>query len=347
MKRLFPALFVLATLAIAQGCKKSPPVITNIPPPRTDTVSKPDTTTPPVETILYVSRIEEDYEQSNPHIVRRSRDFSFFYDGSKRLVQVGIRNYGGILFDTATCRLTYDGDNKKPSMVIAPNRVVSGYGGTLYYDTTWFAYNSSGRIVYDSSVQHAPGQFPAIETRPLTRSYSYPDNMRTFISWRGIARTGGEVEALRSDTINASGGRIGTLKSTFAYPTSLGLTGNYAKMEAVTYTSYINPLSKLNISGTIYALIYTPVTEEVVGNSVHKAVYNSNILPYYLDFYSPAIPSQFYLGGFTSSDFLIAAMYDAFDIQITAGTVKPEYPSRISVGATTALDDRVVYRYYY
>jgi hypothetical protein len=55
-------------------------------------------------------------------------------------------------------------------------------------------------------------------------------------------------------------------------PENYGLTQNFI------YTGYINPFSQLNISGTIFSLIYTPVTQEILGNSFTKAVWNSNIV---------------------------------------------------------------------
>lgn len=341
----FPStLILLSALFIQQGCSKPDPARPD--PPKTDSLPKPDTTAkPPKDTIRYVSRIEEDFIQSNPNLDNRNRNYTFYYDSSKRLIAVGIKNYGPVLFDTAICRLLYIGNNNKPAMIIAPNIAVSTPGGPLYYDTTWYTYKSSGQILSDSGFEHAYGQYPAIERRPLNRIYSYPDNTKTIINWYGVIATGRASELIRKDSINALGGQITSMKTQFY--SANNVLGNYAKTEFFQYSSYVNPLSKLNISGTIFSLVYAPVKEEILGNSDHKAVSNTNILPYYLDFYSLMVPSGFYLGGFTSNDFLIAATYDQFDIQITAGTKRPEYPSQISVGARTALDDRFVYRFYY
>jgi hypothetical protein len=122
---------------------------------------------------------------------------------------------------------------------------------------------------------------------------------------------------------------------------------SYALVQDFTYTSLVNPLSKLSITGTVFSLIYTSVINEAFGNRTHKAVNNSNILPYYLDFYSAKIPSRFYLGGFSSNDFLIGAQYDAFTIEAVPWAQRTTYPSKITVSATTGLDSKFVYRYYY
>lgn len=122
---------------------------------------------------------------------------------------------------------------------------------------------------------------------------------------------------------------------------------NYASAEGFRYSSLINPLSKLNISGTVFSLIYTPVVNEVLGNSAHKAVNNSNILPYFLDFYSSKVVSTFALGGFTDSDWLIGAQYDAFTFDAIPWSERSTYPSKITVGASTALENKFEYRYFY
>lgn len=126
------------------------------------------------------------------------------------------------------------------------------------------------------------------------------------------------------------------------------IAGNYAKTESFTYTNYINPLAKLNISGTIFSLIYKSTMNEILGNSWHKAIWNSNILEYYLDFYSQNIPQSFYLGGFSPGGFLIAAQYDHFTIAITPVQSGSNYPAQIEVKASTGYpDDSFIYKYYY
>jgi hypothetical protein len=336
-------LLILSILSISPACHKPPPPKPD--PPITDTVPKTDTTPPKKDTIQYVIRIEEDFLQSNPTIDRRNRDYSFYYDNDKRVTAVGIKNYDNVLYDTATCWLFYTGSAPKPRMIITPNFSVSSPGGTLYYDTTWFTYDNSNRILSDSGIEHANGLYPAITVNPLKRTWSYPDDTKTLITWYGVPAPGSPLQIIRKDSINAAAGEISNMRTQFYYGN--GTRGNYASTESFLYSTYINPLSKLNISGTIFSLIYSPVKLEILGNSDHKAVSNTNILPYYLDFYSTQMPSGFYLGGFTSGDFLIGSTYDQFDIQITPGIKRPEYPSQISVGARTALDDRFIYRFYY
>lgn len=321
---------------LSSGCKKKDTTPTSTTPPPPSPVI--------VDTTTYVTRLEEDYVTSNPVQTRRNRDYTFYYDNNKRLTKVGIKNYGQVLFDTAACLLFYSGNNKKPDMIITPNNRGSSYT-TVFYDTTYFKYNQSNQLVSDSSLEYIPTVNFAYVKKPFKRYYFYPDNTHTLVDWYGSSSATGPTEIIRRDTLQHTTDNKITILVTQYY--SGNIRANYAITETLTYTNFLNPLSMLNISGTFFSLIYTPVNKEVLGNQYHKAVYNSNILPYYLDFYSSRIPSKFYLGGFTSGGFLISAQYDLFDILITPWQQKPWYPSQISVGASTALGDRFVYRYFY
>lgn len=307
-----------------------------------------DSTVPIPDTISYIKRLEEDFVQSNPNVTSRTRDYTFYYDNSNRVVKVGIKNYGFVLFDTATCFLYYSGNSLKPYMVITPNTNMSGFNQPLYYDTTYFYYNLSNQIIRDSSQQPGYDVDPALVIkRPQKRYYYYSRSTQSIVEWYVSISANTSIERMvRRDSMEyLSNHQIIKLKTQY-YP-SQNLAGNYALSESFTYTDYINPLSKLNISGTIFSLIYTSAFTEILGNGYHKAVHNSNILPYYLDFWSPKIPSSFYIGGFTSTGFLIAGQYDAFIIQVIPWVKRNAYPAQISVSASTALGDRFIYRYYY
>ena len=89
-------------------------------------------------------------------------------------------------------------------------------------------------------------------------------------------------------------------------------------------------------------------TGECIGNSFTKAVLNSNIIPYYIDFFSTTLPSGFYLGGFTANGFLISSTFDNFNLQITADSKYPKLPAQIIVNASTALPgDQLTYKFHY
>ena len=180
---------------------------------------------------------------------------------------------------------------------------------------------------------------------PVTRIYQYSDTITT-IRWYGLANPDSAENIIREDTIQAKGGQLQNIKTQFF---STGARPeNYALTQDFTYTSYINPFSQLNISGTIFSLIYTPVTQEILGNSFTKAVWNSNIIPYYIDFFSSTIPSNFYSGGFYLNGFLIGSTFDDFSIQITADSKYPKLPAQITVNATTALSgDQLTYKFHY
>jgi hypothetical protein len=191
----------------------------------------------------------------------------------------------------------------------------------------------------DSSFEH----FAVGARDPQVRTYKYTDSLSATIDWWGTFNTGDPLEIVRRDSINAAGKKLDKIKTLFY--DDINLPANYAMTESFNFSDFVNPLAKLNISGTIFSLFYTSVLGEILGNSYHKAIYNSNILPFYMDFASPNIPLNFYIGGYLSSGYKFSG--DAFDIQITPWTQRSSYPSSISVGATTALWDRVVYRYFY
>jgi hypothetical protein len=325
------------------GCHKPPPIQPS--PPPADTVARVDTNTtkpPPVDTIHYVASLEE------WGIYQLNRQFTFTFDSSKRLVSVLINNYNNVNYDSGTCRLFYNGNSSKPYMIITPNGAVSKPTGPFYYDTTWFVYNSAGQIARDSSFQHAYNYNTVIIEEPVKRIYQYSDTVTT-IRWYGLADPDSAENIIREDTIQTLRGQPGQLQniktqffSTGAAPENYGLTQQF------TYTNYINPFSRLNIGGTIFSLIYTPATQEILGNSSTKAVWNSNIIPYYIDFFSSTIPANFYSGGFYGNGFLIAAGFDDFTLQITPDTKYPSLPGQIVVNASSALSgDQLIYKFHY
>jgi hypothetical protein len=336
------SLFFLSLIVITlnNSCSKTDNPVPA--PVRTDTVVTP----PPVkDTPSYVKRIEVDYLQSNPPITRRQTDYTFYYDSLKRVIKVGIKNYGPVLFDTATTVLLYPGASLKPTIIITPNTNRSS-PGNIIYDTTWFQYDAFNQIIKDSSNQLVYNNATSTYIRkPMYRYYTYPTTTKTFIRWYGYMEASRPGGFIRQDTLDHTiDSQVVKLKSQLYYEQN---KLNYASAETFKYNSLINPLSKLNISGTVFSLIYTPVVNEVLGNSSHKAVLNSNIFPFLLDFYSGKVVSTFYLGGFTASDWLIGAQYDHFVIEAIPWSQRNTYPSKITVGASTALDDKVEYRYYY
>ena len=336
-------LFILPILFTQVSCHKSPPVS---PTPPVDSVSRPDTVKPvKKDTVWAVSSLEEDYNEANPNQVIPNRLFRFYFDSSMRVTAVGISNFGNVLLDTSTCRLFYNGGNSKPYMIIAPS-MISPPSGPATYDTTWFVYNSANQILMDSSIEHVYYQYPSFSTQPMKRVYSYPDASTTLIQWYDETTAGGSPQIIRTDSMAASGGELQNIRTDFYTPNSNVPPPTYALAQTFQYTNFINPLSQLNIGGTIFSLIYTPSKLEILGNNNSKAVSNTNILPYYLDFYSPKVPSSFYLGGF-SGDFLIGSMYDRFDIQVIADTALPQLPKQLSVGATTALGALFIYKFSY
>lgn len=286
--------------------------------------------------------MEEDVNEANPVQVFRNRFFRFYFDSAFRVTAVGISNYDNVLIDTSTCQLFYKGSETKPNMIIAPE-MTSPASGPAIYDTTWFTYNSDEHIIMDSSNELLSYQSPTYIRQPIKRIYSYPDASTTLVQWYDETTAGGSPQIIRTDSISAYAGQLQTVWSVFYFQADNGLPPTIGVAQSFQYSSYMNPLSHLNIGGTLYSLIYTPVRREVLGNSYSKAVWDSNILPYYLDFFSQTLPSSFFLGGAPNS----TVIADRFDIQVTPDSVYPQLPRQMSVGATSALGARFVYTFDY
>lgn|GEM_PF-967736 len=346
-----PAFYILLSFGLALlllvdlGCHKASP--TPPPPaPPTPPVQKPDTiAVVKKDTLWELVTLEEIDSSRGPSPVHTNRLFHFYYDSSMRVTTVGISDHNGVSIDTTTCWIFYNGGAIQPSMIITP--ILSGPpAGPATYDTTWFSYGY-GRLLSDSSTDHSSYLHP--NTRQiLTRHYTYPNNTTTLVSWYGEPAADGTPQFIRSDSATAPGDPSQFIRTQFYRPVNLQLTPTYAVAEAFKFTPLINPLSKMTVGGNVFSLIYDPVKRELLGNSFTKAILNSNIIPDYLDFYSPNIPSSFYISGYISgSDWLIAAMGDRFDLRVVADSALPQLPKLISVGATTAIDGRFVYKYTY
>lgn len=290
------------------------------------------------DSVGFIKRIEESYYHGITPNTSKNRDYSFYYDSTNRLISVGLRSHSPVGFDTATCSLYYKGANTKPYMIITPNTQSIN---PVLYDTVYFSYNSANQIIKDST--NESGYLSATQRVARKRVYQYPDAITTIVHWYAPLFLNGPQEIVRADTIKKQAVNVKTNFYGFG-----GAVGNYAKTEGFTYSNFINPLAKLNISGTIYSLIYKPTNFELFGNSAHKAVYNSNVLAYYLDFYSEMIPKSFFIGGYSPGGFLISAQSDLFTINITPSPRQGNYPAQIEVHGRTSLPDaKFIYKFYY
>lgn len=302
----------------------------------------------PSDTISYIKRIEEYYVMSNPTATTRQKDITFHYDDKKRVIRVGFRNYNSMYADSATCILFYEGNNTKPYKIITPDIYLSSDLGSDYiHDTTYFNYNNKNQILNDSSRKIIYDRETSTAVRfPNKRYYTYPDSSKMCISWFAHHAINRQIEIFRTDTVTQLlTHQINKIK------TEIYLPGNqkwiYAETGGFVYTEFINPLSKLNIGGTIFSIIHNSGNTEVLGNAVFRGYNPSNIQPKYFDFYSPNIPSLFYLSTFSQDGNRLGPLGEAFDIRITPWVERNTYPSVISVGATTALGDRRIYKYFY
>ena len=331
------------TFALQTSCHKSSPPPPTYPPPTpvpdTVAVAKKDT-------LVNLLTVEEIDSSRGPSPVHTNAFYRFYYDSNRRVTAVGIANFGGVLLDTGTCRLFYTGSQMKPSMIIEPI-LYSPPNGPANYDTTWFTYDAVGRPLMDSSSDHLSAYNPNTR-QALTRRYSYLNTGATLINWYGEPTADGTPQLIRTDSVFALGYAYQYIRSLFYQRITFELTPTFTQANNWQFSNLINPLAKLNISGTPFSLIYSPVKRDLLGNSFTKAVLNSNIIPQYLDFASTYIPSSFFSAGFPlGSDFPIGSMPDIFDIRSVADSALPRYPKQISVGATTALDGRFIYKYTY
>jgi hypothetical protein len=310
---------------INTGCTKpqdTPTVdtIINPPPPNNDTVAL-------VKKLSVLTSLYPGYG------IVAYRTYSFTYDNQKRLTTVGIRNHTNIVLqDTFTTRLDYTGNSKLPYRIIMPDINGSLITNPASYDTTWFYYTAGGKLQKDSTFERWYG---GNSRKPLYRIYTYPDATTAKIDWYWVPNITSNLQLVRRDTVKLDGsGNPDFIKAVYVEDIATA-DGGYAKAMYFNYSQVINPLSRLNISGTPYSLIYTNVKKEMLGNSVHPYV-------------SPFVPNLFYLGGFTRLHQSVGQGAASFAVEITPWSVRPTYPAEIRVVISTSLvGDKYIYRYSY
>jgi len=322
MKTFFSSFVILSTILLIVFLSSVPQ--TGCSPDRTDLDTIPTPPPPPVpDTVTYIKTLEERFSNTI------NRKFSFYYDAQKRVMQIGIKHYySNNITDSFSTRFFYAGNNKQSFEVIRPMIQYSQPGGPTYYDTIWINYNSGGLPVKDSStdlVYNNTINQPAYKS--LVRLYSYPTDNTVLTEWYGSTDAGNGNLLLRKDTIV-----INTTNGTLQKSSSRFLVGMHAvgKAENFTSSSFVNPLGKLNISGSITSLIYSPTRNEIVGNNFHPAVWNSNTLPSYLDFIDQFLPSQFYFGAYEPDGSLYGSALPV-NLQISPWSARDTYPASIIV----------------
>lgn len=342
---VFPIFLVIISFVFfsqtGTGCKK-------------DAENKIDSVTPPPpppvpDTITYVKKIEETFQQGNPNQQSRTRDYSFYYDNLKRLTRVGIKNYGPVLHDSLTTRFFYNSSSKYPYMIIMPNVNASSLSGPAYYDTTWITYGINNLVVKDSSTDWTYNHTnSSLEHRlPLVRTYTYPNTRTVKIDWSATVGWNSQIDVFRSDSV-ATGADSMLVESRSVYYYDHNIPGSYTKAEAILPSATVNPLSKLNISGTIFSMIYSPTKEEILGSRFHWVVYTGNPLPYYLDFCSKWLPNSFFLTSYNRLGSTLGPGGIAFWTEITPWPQRSSYPQEINVYCSYSLPgNKFIYRYYY
>lgn len=329
------AIFILSQ-TLNTGCTK-PQEIALI-----DTIIIPPPPPVPQDTVSLVRKLDVLTSLYPSYNIVPERSYSFYYDNQKRVTSIGIKIYPLFTTDTFTVQFAYSGASKVPYRGIIP--YVSGFSAPTY-DTIWFFYNPDGRLQKDSISE----RFYGTNTRtPFYRLYTYPDAQTGKIDWFWPNTVVENPVLRRRDTVRVNANGLPEFIKA-VYPTDpVTAVGSYAKAEGFTFSQIVNPLSKLNISGTPYSLIYTDVKDELLGNSSHPLVYNSNGFATYLDFISPQIPNLFYISGYNSYHQIIGQGGAGFPIDITPWSVRPSYPAEIRVRISTSLaGDKYIYRYNY
>lgn len=308
-------------------------------------LTAPDDSTPSLSISPILKKMEEDLIQGNGYSHRRYRDFSYYYDANRRLTEIGIKRYGldAASTDTNTCFIKYKNDNTKPYMIIAP--CLSGCGDKS--DTTYYYYDNVNRLAKDSGGISYSNQRGQPIKSPIVRTYSYPDKQTILVHWEGPVYPEGPIGVLRNDTlVKNDNGQINILKSQYYH------TGYYSILKDVlfdfNYSDVNNPLAELNISGTSFNLVYSRNLEDNVGMTTHPIAMASNVVPYYIDYFSPKIPTGFFFNSYQHDDLVLNQLY-RYKIQVKTSEKYPNYPSQITVGIPTAnlgLDTNI-YRYYY
>jgi hypothetical protein len=336
------SLFILIAFLLLQqtfntGCTKPQDT------PTTDTIIVPPPPTP-IDTVSLVRRLDELTSLYPSYTIILNKSYSFYYDNLKRVTSIGIKIYPLFTYDSFTVRFDYSGTGKLPYRAIIP--YINGFSTPVpSQDTVWFYYNTEGRLQKDSSFER---YFSGPDRTPAYRLYTYPDTLTAKVDWYWPSSVTQAPILKRRDTVRLNAtGLPDFIKA--VYPTDpVTAIGSYAKAEAFTYSQVINPLSKLNISGSHFSFLYTNVKNELLGNSTHPLVYNSNGSATYLDFISLYLPTQFYITGYNSLHQVLGQGGASFPVEITPWTTRPTYPSEIRVRISTSLSgDRYLYRYYY
>ncbi|HPH31885.1 MAG TPA: hypothetical protein PLB49_08540 [Chitinophagaceae bacterium] len=342
--RLFPALLlIIYGLSISQtftSCKRpaDKPNDTIVPPPPPPL---------PPDTVTLIRRLEETYYQGNPGFTTRFRDYSFNYDAQKRLVSVGLKNHISFITDSLTTRLFYTGNERYPRMIIKAY-IYSQQPGPAMYDTTWITLDNQQRPIKDSSTDWSWNTTTNVTEHvfPLVRHYSY-NGQQAKIDWLARLGNGSTIDLIRKDSIWMSSDSL-LQQSKTQYFNGTIYPGNYTKAEAFISSQYLNPLALLNISGGLFSPIISPVRDEILGSNFHQSVYNSNPLPYYIDFCNRKLPASFFLVGYNNNGYGMGSGGIYVSTLITPWSVRPSYPSEMKVSMSYSYpDDKVFYKYFY
>lgn len=312
-----------------------------------DTIVNPPPPPPPLDTVSLVRRLEMHTSLYPNYVINPYRTFSFYYDNLKRVTEVGIKNYLTVLTDSVTTRFQYAGTGRQPVSAILAD-MKSSLSGPVFSDTCWFTYGTGNKLIKDSTNERIySAAIGGFVRRPLVREYSYPASGQVRIDWTGSFSATGPVGLLKRDTIQTLvNGNPNILKMQYAQdPATLG---SYARGEGFVFSQINNPLALLNISGSAWAPVYANVKSDMLGNQYHPVVYNSNGFAEYLDFLSPRIPTQFYIGGYNKLNQMINGAAAGFFITITPWSQRNTYPAELRVIISNSLaGDSYYYRYFY
>lgn len=338
--KLLTSIITLVTIAFILFVSSGAP--TGCTPDRStthDTIVPPPP--PPVpDTVTYIKKLEEKFGSSP------SRIFSFYYDAQKRVTHIGLRfYYSSNISDSFTTRFFYTGSSTNPYEIIRPAPLKSQPGGPTYYDTLWISYNSSNLPVKDSSTDLVyNNNTNLLVYKPLVRYHSYPNTTTIQTEWYGSFDASNSNLLIRKDTtlLNSVTGTVQKITSRFS-----NAEHAYGKAENFSVSPYVNPLAKLNISGSIFSVVYSPVRNEILGNSFHPAVWNSNGLAQYIDFINQWIPARFYFAAYApDGSTLMGSGAVEMNVQVSPWPPRGTYPASLVVSMVNSLPG-VTANYFY
>lgn len=318
------------------------------PDPEIPVPKPPDPPTPPLPFTDSLLKVDVYYNGSG-----LSYNGSYFYEYDSQRRVVGVKENASFIYreDSAIFSFVYDGNSSKPAKCIHFVKFHLLGGTPLVYDTTYFEYDSQGRLIKDSVYTDMWGGEPAKKIKNV-RLYSYEGDQKKLIRWFAYTESGEWVN-FRKDSIETGADK--NCKNWITWIHNDGIVEkidhwatNKSQAQVMEYWTLRNPFSNLNIAGFPGFWPERGNRFKVLGNRHYPAIYNSNMLPYFLDQGSHNLINNFYFSGWNSAGYMLGSGGIFMGIAPVASSARPAYPSKyVVVGATSYPGDYFEYRFTY